>query len=254
MIPGKPGCGASTLAVHLAVELHRAGAARTLLVDADVQGGAIAFLLKLKPEFHLGDALRDRERMDQDLWGRFTASTNGIDALLAPENPSTAVGIDRTAIQQLMTFWRTYYDAIVIDTAGAQLAAAEFARLADHVLLVATNELVALHATRRSMEQLEHDGIERARLLLVVNRYTPSTGLKRDEVETALQLAPCALLANEYELVQQAVLEGRPMAAASRFARGVRALVESLSGSAQPARKRTSLFGLFPQRNRANSE
>jgi len=254
VIPGKPGCGASTLAVHLAVELHRAGAARTLLVDADVQGGAIAFLLKLKPEFHLGDALRDRERMDQDLWGRFTASTNGIDALLAPENPSTAVGIDRTAIQQLMTFWRTYYDAIVIDTAGAQLAAAEFARLADHVLLVATNELVALHATRRSMERLEHDGIERARLLLVVNRYTPSTGLKRDEVETALQLAPCALLANEYELVQQAVLEGRPMAAASRFARGVRALVESLSGSAQPARKRTSLFGLFPQRNRANSE
>jgi Flp pilus assembly CpaE family ATPase len=91
--------------------------------------------------------------------------------------------------------------------------------------------------------------IERRRLMLVINRYTPSAGLKRDEVETALKLAPCALLANEYDLVQQAVLEGRPLAAATRFARGVRALAERLAGNGQPAKKRTSLFGLLPRRS-----
>jgi Flp pilus assembly CpaE family ATPase len=92
---------------------------------------------------------------------------------------------------------------------------------------------VALHSTR---------------LLLIVNRYTPSTGLKRDEVETALKLAPYALLANEYDLVQQAVLEGRPLGAATRFARGVHALAEGLAGGGEPAKKRTSLFGLLPRR------
>src|ERR1019366_5960634 len=199
VMPGKPGCGASTLAVHLAVELHHAGAARVLLVDTDVQGGAIAFLLKLTPDFHLGDALRDRERMDHDLWGRLAVSTNGIDVLLAPENPSAPVEIDRAAAHQLMSFWRSHYEAIVIDTAGAQPAAIAFAQLSDQILLVSTNELVALHATRRSIERLGHHSIERRRLLLVMNRYTPSTGLKRDEVETALKLAPYALLANEYD-------------------------------------------------------
>jgi pilus assembly protein CpaE len=249
VIPGKPGCGASTLAVHLAVELHRAGAARVLLVDTDVQGSAIAFLLKLKPDFHLGDAVRDRQRMDHDLWGRLAVSTNGIDVLLAPENPTAAVEIDRAAAHQLMTFWRSHYEAIVIDTAGAQPAAIEFARLSDQILLVSTNELVALHSTRRSIECLEHHLIERRRLLLIMNRYTPSTGLKRDEVETALKLAPYALLANEYDLVQQAVLEGRPLGATSRFARGVHALAERLAGSRQPAKKRTSLFGLLQHRS-----
>jgi len=248
VIPGKPGCGASTLAVHLAVELHRAGAARVLLVDTDVQGSAIAFLLKLKPVFHLGDAVRDRERMDHDLWGRLAVSSNGIDVLLAPENPAAPLEIDRAAAHQLMTFWRSHYQAMVIDTAGAQPAAIEFARLSDQILLVSTNELVALHATRRSIECLEHHLIERRRLLLVMNRYTPSAGLKRDEVETALKLAPYALLANEYDLVQQAVLEGRPLGAATRFARGVHALAERLAGGGQPARKRTSLFGLLPRR------
>jgi pilus assembly protein CpaE len=249
VIPGKQGCGASTLAVHLAIELHRAGAARVLLVDADVQGGAIAFLLKLKPAFHLGDAVRDRERMDQDLWGRLAISNNGIDVLLAPVNPASPVEIDRAAAQQLMAFWRGTYDAIVIDTAGAQAAAIEFAQLSDHILLVSTNDLVALHSTRRSIERMEHHAIERRRLLLVMNRYTPSIGLKRDEVETALKLAPCALLANEYDLVQQAVLEGRPLAAASRFARGVHGLVDRLAGGEQPAKKRASLFGLLPRRS-----
>jgi pilus assembly protein CpaE len=249
VIPGKQGCGASTLAVHLAIELHRAGAARVLLVDADVQGGAIAFLLKLKSDFHLGDAVRDRERMDHDLWDRLAVSTNGIDVLLAPESFASPVEIDRAAAQQLMTFWRSHYDAIVIDTAGVQPAAIEFAKLSDQILLVSTNDLVALHSTRRSLERLEHHSIERRRLLLVMNRYTPSTGLKRDEVETALKLVPYALLANEYDLVQQAVLEGRPLAAASRFARGVRALAEHLAGAEQPAKKRTSLFGLLPRRS-----
>ncbi len=249
IVPGKPGCGASTLAVHLAVELHRAGAARVLLVDTDIQNGAIAFLLKLKPDFHLGDAVRDRERMDHDLWGRLAVATNGIDVLLAPENPAAPVEIDRAAAHQLIAFWRSHYEAIVIDTAGAQPPAIEFAQLSDQVLLVSTNDLVALHSTRRSIERLEHHLIERRRLLLIMNRYTPSTGLKRDEVETALKLAPYALLANEYDLVQQAVLEGRPLGAATRFARGVHALVERLAGGGQPVKKRTSLFGLLQHRS-----
>jgi Mrp family chromosome partitioning ATPase len=35
VVPGKPGCGASTVSVHLAMELKRCGFSRVLLVDAD---------------------------------------------------------------------------------------------------------------------------------------------------------------------------------------------------------------------------
>jgi Flp pilus assembly CpaE family ATPase len=121
--------------------------------------------------------------------------------------------------------------------------------MAEQILLVATNELVALHATRRSIEYLEQNGIDRHRLRLVVNRYSPATGLKREEVQTALKLEPYALLANEYEIVQQAVLEGRPVAAGTGFDRGLRALAARLTGKEAPAGKRPAWFGLLPRHN-----
>jgi Flp pilus assembly CpaE family ATPase len=61
--PGKPGCGASTLAVHLAIQLRSGGANPVLLVDGDHLTASIAFMLKLKPEFHLEDVVRDWARI-----------------------------------------------------------------------------------------------------------------------------------------------------------------------------------------------
>jgi len=249
VMPGKPGVGASTLALHLAIEFKRAGASRVLLVDTDVRGGTIAFLLKLKPNFHLGDAVRDRQRMDTDLWGRLTIASHGIDILPAPDNPATAVELDRAAAMELLSFCRGHYDVIVLDTAGAQPATVELARLCDQILLVSNNELVALHATRRSIEYLEQNAIERRRLRLVVNRYSPATGLKRDEVQAALKLEPYVLLANEYEIVQQAVLEGRPVEAGTRFDRGVRALAARLTGKDIVVEKKPGWLGLLPRRS-----
>ena len=250
VVPGKAGCGASTLAAHLAIELKHAGASRVLLVDTDILGGTIAFLLKLKPDFHLGDAVRDRQRMDKDLWGRLTVASHGIDVLLAPENPTAAIEISRLAAGELVDFWRANYEAIVLDTPGVDLVTVEFARLAEQVLLVTTNELVALHATRRSLEYLEQNAIERRRLRLMVNRYSPATGLTREQLEAALKLEPYALLANEYEIVQQAVLEGRPVAAGTRFDRGVRALAARLAGKETPAEKKPGWLGLLPRRGK----
>ena len=249
VVPGKPGCGASTLAMHLAIELKRAGASRVLLVDTDVRGGTIAFLLKVKADFHLGDAVRDRQRMDSDLWARLTVLCHGVDVLLAPDNPAALTEIDRVVAADLIHFWQSQYEAIVIDTAGAEPGAVEFVRLADQILLIATNELVALHATRRSVDYLEKNAIDRRRLRLVVNRYSPATGLKREEVESALKLEPYVLLANEYEIVQQAVLEGKPVGPGTRFERGMRALTARLTGKEAPEVKKPAWLGLLPRRS-----
>ena len=249
VVPGKPGCGASTLALHMALELKRTGASRVLLVDTDVRAGTVAFLLKLKADFHLGDAVRDLQRMDADLWARLVVPYRGIDILPAPENPGAMMELDGPTASELVAFWRGHYEAIVLDTAGAQPAAVELSKLSDQILLVANNELMALHATRRTVEYLEQNAIERRRLRLVVNRYSPATGLKRDEVQTALKLDSYALLANEYEIVQQAVLEGRPVAEGTRYDRGVRALVGRLTGKEVPADKKPGWLGLLPRRS-----
>ena len=225
VVPGKPGCGASSLAVQLAVELRAGGAAKVLLVDCDPMNGSVAFQLKIKSEFHLGDALRDWKRMDDDLWSRLAAPACGVEVVTAPESPATRIDVSGALAGELCAFWRDRYTVTVLDLPDARMAAESgFTALADATLLVTTNELAALQSTRRSLAYLEHAATDRTRVRLILNRYMPATGLKREDVKTALGVEPFAALSNDYEVMQAALLEGKPAPSSSRFANSVQAL------------------------------
>jgi pilus assembly protein CpaE len=228
VVPGKPGCGASSLAAQLAVEV-RSDAGKVLLVDGDPMNGSIAFQFKLKSEYHLGDALRDWKRMDNDLWARLVVSTTGIEVLTAPENPATRIEVSKPLAGDLCSWWRTRYAVTVLDLPDVRAAVdCGFTALADAVLLVTTNELAALQATRRALSYLDHAATDRGRLRLILNRYAPAAGLKREDVKTALKLDPFAALSNDYEVMQAALLDGRPAPSGSRFASSVHALAALL--------------------------
>jgi pilus assembly protein CpaE len=229
VMPGKPGCGASTLAAQFAIEARRLGIARVLLIDGDFLTASVAFQLKLRSDFHLGDALRDLKRMDGDLWSRLTVPSYGVDVLLGPEDCSTALSMTREESSELLSFLRDRYDIVIFDLPGPVMAVETgLATLTGDLLLVTTNELSALHATRRAIEFLERSGIGRERIKLVLNRYTLQTGIKREDVRTVLQLEPMAALANDYQAIQSAILEGRPIPEALSFSRSVANLARTL--------------------------
>ncbi len=248
VVPGKPGCGASTLAAHLAAFAHAAGDAKVLLIDLDPLTASIGFLFKLKSEYHVGDVVRDWKRMDDDLWSRLVAPASGVDVLLAPENPATTCPVPAEVAAALTAFWRARYDTVVLDLPDARAAAESgFAAIADEILLVSTNELAALHAARRAIVCLEQTVPGRAHLRFILNRYTPATGLRREDVRTALQVEPFAVLSNDYDVLQAAILEGRPAPASSRFSAGVLALSLRLRG--QPAtEKKSGWLGLLARK------
>lgn len=236
VLPGKPGCGASTLAAQFAIEARRLGVARVLLIDGDFLTASLAFQLKLKSDFHLGDALRDLKRMDADLWSRLVVPSHGIDVLLGPEDCSTPLLMSRMEGIELLSFLRERYDLIVFDLPGPVMAVETgLALLAGDLVLVTTNELSALHATRRAIEYLEHSGITRDRIKLVLNRYAPQTGIKREDVRTVLKVEPLAALSNDYQAVQSAILEGRPIPETVAFSRSVATMARTLCQTPAPA-------------------
>jgi pilus assembly protein CpaE len=198
-------------------------------------------MLKLKPEFHLEDVRRDWARMDDDLWSRLTVPAFGLDVLAAPEDPTTRTEVGRQFAGELCAFWRERYEVVVLDLPDVRTAVdCGFAALADTILLVATNELAALHATRRSLGYLDAGAVDRAKLRLILNRYTPVTGLNREDVKTALAVQPFAILCNDYEAMQAALLDGKPAPASSRFGASVQALCRQLSNRSAPERKNAS--------------
>lgn len=229
LIPAKGACGATTIASNLAQHYKRAGFKKILLADLDALTGTLSFLLKLKSSYSFMDALSRSASMDADIWKGIVTTIGPIDVLLSPEMVNDALHELHDA-SGIVDFARSFYEVVILDTGTAygdwNLS---IARGSDHVLLVSTNELPSLHAAQRTLDYLESSGIELSRIRLVINRYSKEHGLSREVIETALHTEIYHVLPSDYENVQRALIEGKPVQSASDFGKSLAQLGELLA-------------------------
>ncbi len=245
VMPGKGACGSSTLACNLSYALKRQGAERVLLADLDGLTGTLPFLLKLKSNYSFVDALSHSAALDADLWRALVVPCHGVDVLLSPEDPVDSIG-EVFDPGPLLAYGRENYDYVVIDTGSAYGEwNIELARICDQVVLVTTNELVALHATQRAIISLETNGIDHVRIRLVLNRYQRSVGLSCQAIATALETTVFETLPADNESIQSALLEGRPAGASSQFGKTVGQLARRLTGTAPAVNGSGGWLALF---------
>ena len=248
IMPGKGACGATTIACNLAFALRRLGGGKVLLADLDGLTGTVAFVLKLRSSYSFVDAVTHSGTLDKDVWRVLATPCRGIDVLLSPESPVDCYSepLDPAA---LVGSSRQEYDFVVLDSGGAHggwnLA---LARLADHLLLVTTNELPALHATQRALSHLDGNGVSRSKPRMVLNRYLARIGLPEEAINQALGARVFATLPSDYEGLQKALMDGQPAAPATVFGQAVGSLARTLIGRGKEAGKASALSrlrGLF---------
>ncbi len=230
VMPAKGACGATTLACNLAFQWKRAGAKKVLLADLDPLAGTMSFLLKLKSSFSFLDVLQRGHELDVDLWRTTVTSSGGIDILLAPDLAVSGMP-QFTDASPILHFARNMYDVIVLDTGNVY---GEWnlsqARMANEVLLVTTNELPALQAAQRALSYLEANKIGKWKTRLVVNRYQRDVGLNRDVIGTALHTEVFETIPSDYDAVQAALMEGKPVPPTTAFGKGVVQLAGRIGG------------------------
>lgn len=253
VIPAKGACGASTIAFNLAMQLKRSGSARTLLADLDPITGTQAFQMKLKPAFTFLDILNQGASLDFDVWRGVVQNYAGIDILLAPENPIEGAQ-EMGDTRPILDFSRRLYDFVVADLGNAYGEwALSSVRSSDETILVTTNELPALQAAQRVLNYYETHAIPRQRIHLVINRFNRDVGLTKEMIETALQSDIYQLIGSDYEGVQRALLDGKPLAASTPIGKQIAVMAELLLGhdvdrqkkKAEKARSSGGLSGLF---------
>jgi pilus assembly protein CpaE len=253
VMPGKGSCGSTTLAVNLAFRLAAVGMGRVLLADLDLLTGSVDFHLNLKATFTAVDALGEWAQMDEEMWSRLVVAQRGVDVLLAPEEPHLAAP-DARRMQALAELWRKRYRATLLDCAlPSSPVSMAAARVADQTLVVTTNEIASLHATRRTLHFLERNGVAPERVQVVVSRYLPRVGLDRTTLEKALRKPIYAVLPNDFVGVQQRLLEGDLMKEQSEFGRSVSALARRMAGVERKGPKSSEsgvakIFGKFLKR------
>ena len=245
VMPAKGACRATTLACNFAFQWKRLGAQRILLVDMDPLAGTMSFLLKIKSTYSFLDALQRSHELDADLWNAMVTPVNGVDVMLAPEmmaeNPQ-----DLHDPSPVLDYARHAYDVVVMD-AGSVYGDWNLgqARIANELLLVTTNELPALQAAQRALSYLETNRIGRWKVRLVVNRYHRDIGLSRDVIGTALHTEVFDTLPSDYQAVQKALMDGKPVPSSTSFGQSVVQLANRLGGTVQGPKKSSALGGLL---------
>jgi pilus assembly protein CpaE len=238
----KGGTGKTVTATNLAAAFAKHEQKRTLLVDLDLQFGDAAIMLGLEPEKTIYDLVVAPGELDSEkLAGYTTKHTCGLDILPAPLRPEDAELVTETKLARLLEVARESYDIIIVDTSpffhGPMLATLD---RTDELLMLCGLDVPTLKNVRLSMQTLELLSFPASRIRFVLNRANSKVGMKKSEVEGALDIKIGFEVPSD-RAVPLGVNRGAPPAVAdtsSDFAKAIRVVAKSLLANEQPKKRR----------------
>ena len=242
----KGGSGKSVVATNLAVSLARSTTRPVVLVDADLQFGDVAVMMRLTAAHTLVDAVSAQGRLDaqflQSLLARHEPS--GLLILPAPLEPSFAERVSGEDMVRIVEILQSFCEYVVVDT-PAQFNDVVLALIehSDNILMVAGMDIPNIKNTKLGLQTLRMLGVPEERLILLLNRANARVQLEVSEVERTLGTKALGLIPSDI-VVPQTVNKGVPVvldAPRSDVARAFAEIAGLFTGAetaaAAPARK-----------------
>src|SRR5205807_1616751 len=238
----KGGTGKTVLATNLAASLAKHWGKRALLLDLDLQFGDAAIMLGMEPEKTIYDLVVAPGELDSEkLAGYTTRHSCGLDILPAPMRPEDAELVTEAKLARLLEVARESYDAIIVDTSpffhGPMLATLD---RTDELLLLCGLDVPTIKNVRLSLQTLELLSFPQDRIRIVLNRANSKVGMKKKEVEAALELKVRFEVPSD-RAVPLAVNRGTPAVLAegkADFSRAVREMAKNLVTAQAAAKER----------------
>jgi len=230
----KGGTGCTTLAVNLALTLHNEDT-RVVLVDGNLQFGDVAVFVNEQGKNTIIDLAPRADELDpeivEEVMVKHTAS--GIHILAAPSKPEYAERVSSGQFAKLLEYLQQLYAYVVVDTASqltdVTLSAVD---VSDLLVLVTTQDIPAIKNCRLFLDLLQTLGVERERILFVMNRYDKRINITPERVAENLK-QEVALAIPLDETATKAMNRGVPFVLDSKkepISRGIFSLAESVRG------------------------
>jgi pilus assembly protein CpaE len=254
----KGGCGTSFIATNLAA----ATAARTVLVDLNLQAGDLPLFLGVEPKYSIADMAENRTRLDEALISSFvTPYSSNLSLLAAPREADSADEIEPEHVFEVLQRLRESYEYIVLDPQhtfdSITLAALD---QADEIVLVLTLDIPAIRSTQRALEIFDRLGYPRKKVRIVVNRWSKQIDLELRQVEKFLGEPVLGFVPSDYQTAVTSINLGQPLVESnenSKIAMEIRRIARTIATSAvsvqeEPKPRRAlwkSIFKREPARN-----
>ncbi len=209
----KGGAGKSMLATNLGVLLAQRSEGPVALVDADLQFGDIAVMLKLAPQHTIVDAVGSFERLDAGFLKSLLAvhQQSGLLVLPAPLEPAFADQIGADQMSHIIALLRSFCSFVVVDTpAYFNDVVLSLIEDSDDVLLVAGMDIPNIKNVKIGLQTLRLLNTPMSKIHLILNRANSKVKLEVSEVERTLQVKAESLIPSDI-VVPQSVNKGTPV-------------------------------------------
>jgi pilus assembly protein CpaE len=206
----KGGAGKSVIATNLGVVLAQRSPKPVVLIDADLQFGDIAVMLKLSPEHTIVDAVSALDRLDSSFLQNLLVKhePSGLLVLPAPLEPAFADQIGAAEMIRIVELLRTFCSFVVIDTpAYFNDVVLGLIEVSDDVLLVAGMDIPNIKNVKIGLQTLRLLNTPMEKLRLILNRSNSKVKLDVSEVERTLGIQADAQVPSDV-VVPQAVNKG----------------------------------------------
>lgn len=168
------GCGASSIATHLACEFAaqiRSGRDMAM-VDFDLQSGTVADYLGCSGSGSLADLLAAGDRLDLELVQSIAQPTeHKVAVFAAPPEIQPLENVETDQVLRLLGMMRQHFAGVVVDLpADWTNWALSAVSASDLVVLVVELSVNSLRQAKRRLQLFESVGIEPHKIVVVVNR------------------------------------------------------------------------------------
>ncbi len=239
----KGGSGKSVLSTSLAVALAQRSDKPVCLVDADLQFGDVAVMLKLTPHHTIVDAVSVLDRIDAPLLDSLlvTHEPSGLRVLPAPLEPAFADQVGAAEMVAIVELLRSFCSYVIVDTpAYFNDVVLGLVEVSDKVMLVAGMDIPNIKNVKIGLQILRLLNTPMDKLLLILNRANSKVKLDIGEVERTLQLQADALIPSDV-VVPQSVNKGEPVvlhSPKSGVSKSIVQLAEQFLPQTAPKRRR----------------
>ena len=242
-LSSKGGCGATTIACHIASEIHSQTRKSVLLADLDLVSGLVGFLMKAPSSYSILDAIKNLSRLDESLWRALVVEHRpGLSVIPGPSTYTSWDQPDDDQLKRVLQFMRKQHEWTVLDL-GRSLNPVALGVLdeIDQLFLVSTLEVVALHGLKTIVHGLFEQG---DKLQLILNRTPKMMDISTEDLEKILGRSLYAALPNDYMGLYQAYSSGNLLNSNSRLAQDFALLASKITGVAPiKSKKKFAFFG-----------
>jgi pilus assembly protein CpaE len=231
----KGGVGCTTLAVNMAIAMHRVvrGKESVTLVDGSLQFGDIAVMLDLRPTHSIADLAAQVEDMDHAMVESvFTPQSSGLKVLLSPPRPEMADMVSANHLERILEQLKRQYDYVFVDTwTSLHDAVLVILDMADLIVLPTTPDISSLRNVRLFFEVTDQLGYPPEKMVLVLNKSDRRSGIRANDIQESMKHDVIAEIPLDDAAALQAVNRGVPFVisdAARPISQAVIRLVQNL--------------------------